>query len=83
MLTKTEAEKKIMYLRDTYISNYGAVALYNVGAIVTFEHNIQVHKNPFVLILVSCATHLLKTDTHRLQLVKKYLIFKSHHLTDK
>lgn len=64
MLTKTEAEKKIMYLRDTYISNYGAVALYNVGAIVTFEHNIQVHKNPFVLILVSCATHLLKTDTH-------------------
>lgn len=51
-----------MCFDDTHVGNYGAVALDDVRAVVTLQHNVQVHQDPLVLILVSCATHLLVTE---------------------
>lgn len=53
-----------MYFADTYVGNYGAIALDDVRAVVTLEHHIQVHQDPLVLILISCTTHLLVMHTH-------------------
>lgn len=50
---------------DTHVGNYGAIALDYVGAVMTLQHNIQVHQDPLVLILVSCTTHLLVTHTEK------------------
>lgn len=37
----------------SYIGDEGPEALDNVGAVVAFQHHIQVHQDPFVLLLVS------------------------------
>lgn len=49
---------------DEYIraGNYGAVALDDVRAVMTLQHHVQVHQDPLVLILVSCAAHLFDSD---------------------
>lgn len=44
-----------------YIGDYGAVALDDVRTVVTLQHDIQIHQNPLVLVLVSRAPHLLET----------------------
>lgn len=54
-----------MYSEDTHVGNYSAVALDDVRAVVTFQHHVQVHQNPLVLILVSCTTHLLVTHKQK------------------
>lgn len=46
---------------QAYIGDYGAVALDDVRTVVTLQHDIQIHQNPLVLVLVSCAAHLLET----------------------
>ena len=50
--------------RETYIRNYGAVALDDVRAVVALQHHVQVHQDPLVLVLVSGPPHLLVTHTH-------------------
>lgn len=59
-----------MRFGDTHIGNYGAIALDDVRAVMTLQHNIQVHEDPLVLILVSCATHLLVTRTQKKKISK-------------
>lgn len=54
-----------MCLGDTHVGYYGAIALDDVRAVMTLQHNIQVHQDPLVLILVSCSTHLLVTHTKK------------------
>lgn len=43
-----------------HISNEGAETLDNVGTVVTLQDNIQVHQDPFILLLVTGTAHLLK-----------------------
>lgn len=59
-----------MRFGDTHVGNYGAIALDDVRAVMTLQHNIQVHEDPLVLILVSCATHLLVTHTQKKKICK-------------
>lgn len=47
---------------SAYIGDYGAVALDDVRTVMTLQHDIQVHQNPLVLVLVSRAAHLLETQ---------------------
>lgn len=61
-------------LGETHVCNDGAVALNDVRAVVTLQHNIQVHEDPLVLILVSCATHLLVTQNKQTNIKKKHSI---------
>lgn len=62
-----------MCFGETHVCNYGAVALNDVRAVMTLQHNVQVHEDPLVLILVSCATHLLVTHkTHRKKTPKTF-----------
>lgn len=48
---------------DAYVGNYGAVALDDVRTVMTFQHHVEIHQNPLILIFVSGAAHLL--ETHR------------------
>lgn len=62
---KTEASLRFMPFQgvlSAYIGDYGAIALDDVRTVMTLQHDIQVHQNPLVLVLVSCAAHLLETQ---------------------
>lgn len=51
------------YFGETHVRYNGTVALDDVRTVMAFQHHIQVHQDPLVLILVSRTTHLLWTQT--------------------